>query len=333
MAMPIKSRRIVLLCAFFLAILVVALIPWFRSELGWSKSGPWIVRNYDVSFRWVNGAKSVQIIDSLTYKPEPIPSLRHIVLRQSKDIVRDIVNRAGLKAADGDFHLLLQGPSEPYLISWSQADIPELDQLAQAAATWDLETVRKLISGGMNVDARALDSGNTPLILAASDPTEMFRKVPRQFRVPPNDQTFEFLLTAGANPNAKGYLGDTPLMRANDAPIVEALIRSGADVNAKNDFGWTALNDAIEDGNLKKLQILVHAHAGLNTKDKDGWTPLMYAADKGDLEATKLLLASGADPRVEGNKGETALSIARSKARHTSADKKILGLLSPRVAK
>lgn len=307
----------------------LVVIAGFLGCMGGHKSGQWLGRNYHVSFQWNEGLKSVRIIDKETSKPETDPALRRVALDQSKSTIRDILNRAGLKRAEGQFDLFVQGSSEPYLVSWSGADIPELHQLMAAAATWDLETVRRIISGGMNVDARALDSGNTALILAASDPTKLFTPARlSRFKHPPDKGTVQYLLAAGANPNAKGHLGSTALMRANDVFIVQALMHHGADVSAKDDNGCGALVYAIGDGNTEKIQALVNARAEINARDKNGWTPLMYAAREGNLEATEFLLVSGADPRLANNDGETALKIARQKRKRTPNDREIIELLS-----
>lgn len=324
----LRLKRILLGDAIGVACFLVV-IAGLLGCMGGHKSGQWLSRNYHVSFQWNEDLKSVRITDNETGKPETDPALRRVALNQSESAIHDILNRAGLKRAEGQFDLSLQGSGEPYLVSWSGADIPELDQLMHAAATWDLEAVRRIVSGGMNVDARALDSGDTALILAASDPAKLFTPArPSRFKHPPDKGTFEYLLAAGANPNAKGYLGATALMRANDAFIVQALIHHGVDVNAKDDDGWGALVCVIQDDNTEKIQVLVNAHADVNARDNKGWTPLMYAASEGSLEATKLLLASGADPRLANNEGETALKIAREKQNPTPNDREIIELLS-----
>ena len=321
-----KRIRSVEAIGFVCSLVVIA---GFLGCMRGHKSGQWLGRSYHVSFQWNEGLESVRIIDRETGKPETDPALRRVALNQSESAIRDILNQAGLKRAEGQFDLSLQGSSEPYLVSWSGADIPELDQLMHAAATWDLETVRRIISGGMNVDARALDSSNTALILAASDPTKLFTPArSSRFKHPPDNGTFQYLLAAGANPNAKGYLGATALMRADDALIAQSLIHHGADVNAKDNDGWDALVHAILSDNMEKIQVLVKAHADVNARDNKGWTPLMYTASEGNLEATKLLLASGADPRLANNEGETALKIAREKQKPTPNDKRIIEILA-----
>ena len=51
-------------------------------------------------------------------------------------------------------------------------------------------------------------------------------------------------ITASADINALDCYGETPLMRAvtwNDSTMIELLLEQGADVNAKNKDGVTAL--------------------------------------------------------------------------------------------
>lgn len=60
--------------------------------------------------------------------------------------------------------------------------------------------------------------------------------------------------------------------------ILELLLAKGADVNAKDDEGRTALMLQFNDS--ATLQDLLNAGADVDARDKDGWTPLMYAVDR-----------------------------------------------------
>ena len=47
-------------------------------------------------------------------------------------------------------------------------------------------------------------------------------------------------------------------------------------------------------GDLVKVKELIAAGADVNAKDDDGWTALMYAAEKGYTEIIEILKAAGA---------------------------------------
>jgi ankyrin repeat protein len=108
-----------------------------------------------------------------------------------------------------------------------------------------------------------------------------------------------FLKTIAADPkllNARGPEGSTPFMYAalyGDAPLLERLIKQGADPNLKNNAGATALMWAA--GDLAKTRILVAHGANVNAISDDVRTPLMIAAGiPGGMPAVKLLLDHGA---------------------------------------
>jgi len=61
------------------------------------------------------------------------------------------------------------------------------------------------------------------------------------------------------------------------------------------------------------LSVLLKAGADVNARDKKGKTALMYAADGFcSLDGLRLLLETGADPQLKDNQGQTALDLARA---------------------
>jgi ankyrin repeat protein len=84
-----------------------------------------------------------------------------------------------------------------------------------------------------------------------------------------------------------------------DLPAVNALLKSGADVNemrGQKDEGQTALTLASQNGHLEVVKALLAAGANANPQCCGRWTPLVYAAERQQLEMVRVLLAAKADP-------------------------------------
>lgn len=134
---------------------------------------------------------------------------------------------------------------------------------------------------GTKVDVNAVDKeGKTALHHAASSYTAKARN-------PKADcaETVRQLIASGAKVDARErWSGDTPLIaNAFDPAIARHLIKAGADVNARNKSGQTAL---------------------MNSWDRD---------------LTRVLLKAGANPWVTDDKGRTALQLAKEASRKESA--------------
>ncbi|MEM4295602.1 MAG: ankyrin repeat domain-containing protein, partial [Candidatus Anstonellales archaeon] len=104
--------------------------------------------------------------------------------------------------------------------------------------------------------------------------------------------------------------------------VVKAFL-NGADVNAKDKYGNTALIWATENNNTDIVELLIKAEVDVNVQDKDGRTALMYAAKHGNTEIVKLLRKGGAAVNQEDNYGWTATMYAA----YYSSNKEIFWLL------
>ncbi|MGH7168659.1 MAG: ankyrin repeat domain-containing protein [Gemmataceae bacterium] len=102
----------------------------------------------------------------------------------------------------------------------------------------------------------------------------------------------------------KGPGGSTPLMYAvlyADAEAVRLLLDVGADPNARNEAGATALMWAVDD--LDKTRLLLRRGADPNARSDDGRTPLLVATSwSRSYDVVKLLLDRGANPSQRVNR-------------------------------
>lgn len=144
-------------------------------------------------------------------------------------------------------------------------------------------------SGGLVVTAAVLVLGAvTPAVAAASDADEELLG----YAMEGEAEEVARLLAAGADPEAADEYGETALMfgaSSSNVEVVRLLLEAGADPNRRNDDGVTALMAVvITDGET----------------DVEEMYPL-------NTEVARALLEGGADKSVTDDEGRTALDLAR----------------------
>ena len=132
----------------------------------------------------------------------------------------------------------------------------------------------------------------------------------------------ERLLAGGADVDAPQGDGATALHWAAHRDLrglAELLIRAGADVDAADDHGVTPLALASLNASDGMVGLLLEARADANLRTTSGVTPLMTAARVGHAGVVRRLLRAGADPAAtEAVRGQTALMWAVAEG-HTQA--------------
>ncbi len=129
------------------------------------------------------------------------------------------------------------------------------------------------------------------------------------------------LLGEGADVNARDAYGATALMNAahsGNLEMVETLLAAGAEVDARDELGWTALMKACFNADLDRgfpeiVQRLIAAGADPNVKITYGIRPLMLAAGYGEAGVCQALLAGGADVLARNDGDLTALMMVKDK--------------------
>jgi uncharacterized protein len=160
-----------------------------------------------------------------------------------------------------------------------------------------LVMIKELIEAGANVNARTRElapvrrwlyslnevswvdfTGQTPFLRAA---------------LSADTATMRLLVQHGADPNLPTLAGTTPLMAAAGVnwvvaqtytesvqarlDAVKLCLELGADVNATNSMGLTALLGAVNRGSNDIIELLVQRGARLDITDKEGRTPQRWA--------------------------------------------------------
>jgi len=89
------------------------------------------------------------------------------------------------------------------------------------------------------------------------------------------------------------------------AQDVAFLADAGFDLEATNEFGDTALIDAVGLGRAEVVKVLLDRGANPNCVSKTTAFPLYNALMHGRIETVRMLLAAGADPLLQAPYGET----------------------------
>ncbi len=94
----------------------------------------------------------------------------------------------------------------------------------------------------------------------------------------------------------------------------EAAVKiSGASIPKTDENGITALMKAAKEGNDWTIRTLMEAGANVNARDKDGWTALMYAVRyQSSKSVVSLLIDGGASIQVRNIHNTTPLLLAAS---------------------
>lgn len=144
-----------------------------------------------------------------------------------------------------------------------------------------------------------------------------------------NVEIFRLLVNAGADVEAQNNYGETAisLAKANQKRDAFAEILSAHAYTIKS-VGSSALHRAARLGNIDMAQELVNNGVDVNLLDSDGNSPLMVAARSGDGSMCEVLISLGAKCDIKNSRHETALSLARKGKDGDEAERVILDELA-----
>jgi len=148
----------------------------------------------------------------------------------------------------------------------------------QAADKGRIILLQLLIKNGANIDQ--LDQNQRPAIELAVLSGRI--------------QAAETLIKAGATFDASQLLLSSAKAEINDRDIVRFLVKNGANTEAVNSKGDTALITSIRTANHRLSAHLIEQGAFVNARDKEGKSALTIANERGAINVYQLLLRNGA---------------------------------------
>ena len=203
--------------------------------------------------------------------------------------------------------------------------------LMQSACAGHSDVVHALLAAKANVNA-ANANGQTALSLAAQDghlevvrtlrlagadtaATDFFGRTAAEVALTSHHPKIFAFLDPPSSVARRQELIDMELRdaaKAGDRNRVSVLLKAGADVNASDAGGHTALVRAAEGQHTAIARALIEALAEVNTMPRDGYTALMHAAIRGDARTVRLLRDSDADVSLMGghDRDTTAAQLA-----------------------
>lgn len=100
--------------------------------------------------------------------------------------------------------------------------------------------------------------------------------------------------------------------------VVDSFLTAGMSPNLRKigSIEEPILNIAAAYGHTEMVNLLLAKGADVNAKDNEGWTALMEAARLGNTDVVKILVDKGADVNTMNNTNQTALMIAKKRTWH-----------------
>ena len=175
--------------------------------------------------------------------------------------------------------LLSAGASANSIVSKGQT------VLMTAARTGNPAAVRILIEAGADVNARESQLGETALMWAASEN---------------HAEVVTLLASRGADVNARSSTIQFPKDRFGLEGVLTILPHGN----------WAPLMYAARDGGVDAVRALAKAGADVNATDPDGTTALIFAIMNAHYDTANAILEAGADPNIVDKAGMAALYAA-----------------------
>ena len=300
--------------AFSVLIMIGLLLVSVRANQNQADTIYTAIRNGDSKkFAAFVEAGAVKNLDELllyvtSQREKPTVEMVQLLIDKGAHVNQQVRYKTALMGAAGEGHLeiakLLLAKSAEV-----NAQTDEGTALMMAVSGGHTDIVKLLLDAGAEVN-RKHRTGRTALMMSAGRSVRELNPPRGEPLPPPSPEIMRLLLANRADANLSGAFGRTALMDANTAAKVKLLIEHGAQVNAKDEEGQTALMRAVDRKEADVVDALLQAGADASVQNEGGETLLIRAASLGAVEIVKSLIARGADINHSDVLGNTAYIVA-----------------------
>lgn len=276
-----------------------------------------ITEAIDIRGFWKTGVglQNVAVVYAANGQPVADPMVRYEVLRQARGYIAGPTESGGRVSLRGRFYASPCRKAVGWIASigcreytWEWV-VPEFvqgapeDETPLMTASWrgDTNAVRNLLQKGADPNAQDVRGRTTLWYAKTPEITKMLLGSRANIEAKDKEGMTPLMLAAYSRDVAK----------------INPLLAAGASLTARSEDGRTPLLWAARQRLYKQdppgteaVRLLLSAGANPNAHDRKGTTALMLAASDRELETVRLLLVAGATCSAKNNRGETALSIA-----------------------
>ena len=258
----------------------------FTHHSGWTVEGQWEKDRY-IKYSSVSGVTNANYESAFDWAQQ----------QEVAAIVAPLVEAIG--GLGVDMSLLLRDARSKGLAAGARFFLDKLRQTAlhMACKKGKMNEVKRLLKDGAEVDEEDKDGFTALDVAILHSHLGVARVLCKKIDIDPfgianHDPSLYWAAHAG---------------RVN---VVKELIEKRADIEVKDDHGWTPLHCASRNGHLDVVKCLVANKADVNAKDHDGDTPLHWASRNGHLNVVQFLFEHKADINAKTNYGSTPLHLA-----------------------
>ncbi|KAL2118713.1 hypothetical protein VTJ04DRAFT_8373 [Mycothermus thermophilus] len=236
------------------------------------------------------------------------------ILRKNRAAVLDVDIRDGSSALHVAVSTVYDWPTQPV--------IERMFPRAEGIKSLELTFLHEIVLGLCGADLTETLRSKDPAIQSQLNTGDVNGFTPLMYAVKlGNEHHVRALIDAGADVNAHENAGHTALFQAT-SNTVDLLISAGANVNLVDSFfKASALHHAARANETDVMRKLITAGANINQASRDGGTPLHHAASRDLSSAISLLYEMGADLNVRDQNGLTPLMYAISNNSHHALHK------------